>query len=75
MTQKGSPLFGKPRRGNKTCPKCGVSVNNLRRHLDRNRCEMQHMNAEQRKSITDAKKERGRIALNEIRKKHEVEAK
>jgi len=70
MGQKSSPLFGKVRTGKYKCPKCGISVNNLRRHLDRKRCEMQHMNAEQRKEIRQAKKARGRAALDEIIKKH-----
>ena len=35
------------------CPKCGVFVNNLRRHRDRGRCAFQHV----RKYIKEKKKE------------------
>jgi hypothetical protein len=40
------------------CPKCGVWVKNLRRHLDRKRCDMQHLRKDFRVKLKKEKKKK-----------------
>ena len=40
----------------KLCPECGVFVRNLRKHLQRNRCKMQHIRGDLRKRLALMKK-------------------
>jgi hypothetical protein len=38
-----------------SCPKCGVDVSNLGKHLRRKRCEMQHIRKAERERMKLAK--------------------
>lgn len=40
-----------------SCPKCGVEVSKLGKHLRRKRCEMQHIRLSERIAIKQAKEQ------------------
>lgn len=47
-----------PAHSPKICPNCGVLVYNLRRHLDRGRCSVQHFTATKMKQTSKNKVEK-----------------
>lgn len=55
----------------KICPKCGILVSNLRRHRERNRCDLQHIRKTDKqliKSFSEGKRKSFINLLGERRK-------
>ncbi len=46
------------------CPECGVQVNNLRKHIARDRCKQQHIR--KMKEKRDKQMEREKIAKEQV---------
>ncbi len=54
----------------KFCPKCGVLVSNLARHLNRKRCDSQHFQEQQRNVFKEDRKKRMREEMSELLAKY-----